>query len=404
MLRGAVLVFRDIASHRKAELDRAAALRAAEDANAQKDRFLAVLSHELRTPLTPVLASVQRIDRRLGGSEELGREIRMIRRNVELESSLIDDLLDVTRIAQGKIAIRHRPLDLHEKILHVLETCRPDAAGRGIAIDARLEASEHFGEGDSARLQQVFWNVVKNAIKFTPSGGRVAVRTESAGPGRLRLTVADTGIGIPAEKLGSIFHAFEQGEATITRRFGGLGLGLSISKAFVEAHGGTIRAESEGAGHGSTFVIELPAAALPRASAVPDEAVPRPAGARWSILVVEDHSDTAAAMKAALQDRNEDVRVAGDIGSAIALHRERPADLLITDIGLPDGDGIALLAVLGQIHPLRGIVVSGYGMEADVRRSQDAGFAAHLTKPFNVTRLEETIEQAMRAPAEDGVG
>jgi hypothetical protein len=109
-------------------------------------------------------------------------------------------------------------------------------------------------------------------------------------------------------------------------------------------------------------------------------------------------------MKAALQDRNEDVRVAGDIGSAIALHRERPADLLITDIGLPDGDGIALLAVLGQIHPLRGIVVSGYGMEADVRRSQDAGFAAHLTKPFNVTRLEETIEQAMRAPAEDGVG
>jgi len=120
-------------------------------------------------------------------------------------------------------------------------------------------------------------------------------------------------------------------------------------------------------------------------------------------LIVEDHSDTAGAMKAALEDRREDVRVAGDIGSAVAQHRERPADLLITDIGLPDGDGVGLLSVLGQIHPLRGIVVSGYGMEADVRRSHDAGFAAHLTKPFNVARLEEAIEQAMLAPAEDGV-
>jgi CheY-like chemotaxis protein/anti-sigma regulatory factor (Ser/Thr protein kinase) len=285
----------------------------------------------------------------------------------------------------------------------VLETCRPDATARGIEIDARLEAAEHFGEGDSARLQQVLWNVVKNAIKFTPAGGRVTVRTESAGPDRIRLTVADTGIGIPAEKLASIFDAFEQGEATITRRFGGLGLGLAISKAFVEAHGGTIRAESDGGGRGSTFVIELPAAAHPRSAAPAPEAAPRPAGARWSILIVEDHSDTAVAMKAALEDRNEDVRVAGDIGSAVAMHRERPADLLITDIGLPDGDGIALLAVLGQIHPLRGIVVSGYGMEADIRRSRDAGFATHLTKPFNVARLEEAIDQAMRAPAEDGV-
>jgi CheY-like chemotaxis protein len=229
------------------------------------------------------------------------------------------------------------------------------------------------------------------------------VRTESAGPDRLRVTVADTGIGIPAEKLASIFDAFEQGEATITRRFGGLGLGLAISKAFVEAHGGTIRAESDGAGRGSTFVIELPAAVHPRAATAPAEAAPRPAGPRWSILVVEDHSDTAVAMKAALEDRDEDVRVAGDIGSAVAMHRERPADLLITDVGLPDGDGISLLSVLGEIHPLRGIVVSGYGMEADVRRSRDAGFATHLIKPFNVSRLEEAIDQAMRAPAENGV-
>jgi CheY-like chemotaxis protein/anti-sigma regulatory factor (Ser/Thr protein kinase) len=350
-----------------------------------------------------VLATVQRIERRIGGGEELGREIRMIRRNVELESSLIDDLLDVTRIAQGKIAIRRQPIDLHEKILHVLETCRPDINDRGIEIDTRLEAPEHFGEGDSARLQQVFWNVVKNAIKFTPSGGRVAVRTESAGPDRLRLTVADTGIGIPSEELASIFDAFEQGEATITRRFGGLGLGLAISKTLVEAHGGTIRAESDGAGRGATFVIELPAAAQSRAAAPPAEAAPRPGETRWSILVVEDHSDTAVAMKAALEDRDEDVRVAGDIEAAVAMHRERPADLLITDVGLPDGDGISLLAVLGQIHPLRGIVVSGYGMEADVRRSRDAGFATHLIKPFNISRLEEAIDQAMRAPAHDGV-
>lgn len=397
VLRGVVLVFRDITASRRAERDRVAALRTAEEASAQKDRFLAVLSHELRTPLTPVLATIQRIDRRLGGEDELAREIRMIRRNIELEALLIDDLLDVTGIAQGKIAIRHRTLDLHEKILHVLENCRHDAAGKGVELEASLEAPEHFVDGDPARLQQVLWNVVKNAIKFTPTGGRVSARTEAAAPGRIRLTVADTGIGIKSEKLASIFDAFEQGEATITRRFGGLGLGLAISKAFVEAHGGTIRAESAGAGQGSSFVIELPAMARPESFAPPPDARPRTDGGAWSILVVDDHMDTASAIEAALKEAGKDVRVAGDIASAIALHRERPADLLITDVGLPDGDGVGLLSALGEIHPLRGIVVSGYGMEADLRRSREAGFAAHLTKPFNVARLEEAIDQAMSA-------
>ena len=397
-LRGAVLVFRDITASRRADRDRLAALRAAEEASAQKDRFLAVLSHELRTPLTPVLATVQRIDQRLDGDGELARDIRMIRRNIELEALLIDDLLDVTGIARGKIAIRHRVLDLHEKVLHVLDNCRGDAEVRGVRLESRLDASEHFADGDPARLQQVLWNVVKNAIKFTPAGGKVSVRSESAGPGRIRLTVADTGIGIRAEKLASIFDAFEQGEATITRRFGGLGLGLAISKAFVEAHGGTIRAESAGEGRGSSFVIELPAMARPESFATAAEPAARAARPRWSILVVEDHADTASAMEAALKDGGGDVRVASGCAPAVALHRERPADLLITDIGLPDGDGIGLLSTLRAIRPLRGIVVSGYGMEADVQRSREAGFAAHLIKPFNVSRLEEAIDQAMSAP------
>jgi len=403
-IRGAVLVFREMTEQRRVERERAEARKIAEDANAQKDRFLAVLSHELRTPLSPVLSTIERLERRHDPSTELGAALRTIRRNVELEVALIDDLLDVTRIAQGKVAVRSRALDLHEKLLHVLDNCRSEAAEKGVAFEAALDAPEHYVRGDPARLQQVLWNVLKNGIKFTPPGGRVSVSTEAAGSHRIRIRVEDSGIGIPPEKLGRIFDAFDQGEATITRRFGGLGLGLAISKALVEAHGGTIVAESAGVGRGAAFVIELPAMARPADAEAPAaRAVARPS-ARWNILVVEDHTDTAAAISDLLREDGHRVRVAHDVETAFALHEESPADLLITDVGLPDGNGVDLLARLGAVRPVRGIVVSGYGMEKDIERSRAAGFFAHLTKPFNVARLEEAVDQAMSGvnPADPG--
>jgi PAS domain S-box-containing protein len=364
----------------------------AEEAARAKDRFLAVLSHELRTPLTPALATAQVLERRRDLPPGVAEAISLIRRNVELEALLVDDLLDLTKIARGMIELRREPVDLHEIARRVVEICRSDLLARKQILALELGAAEHHAYADPARLQQVFWNLLKNSIKFTPVGGSIAVRSENPSAGRIRISVKDTGVGIPAGILPRIFEPFERGPKTVSPRAGGLGLGLSISRTLVELHGGTVRAESEGEGRGSTFFVELTAyleksvapAALRRARAR------RPR--RLSILLVEDHADTASALAHFLSEEGHVVTVADSMDAAVEAHRASARDVLITDLGLPDGSGHDLLARLRAIRPIDGIVLSGYGMDADIARSRDAGFSEHLTKPVNIGRLLQALE------------
>jgi signal transduction histidine kinase/methylmalonyl-CoA mutase cobalamin-binding subunit len=391
-------------------------LQEAETASRAKDDFLATLSHELRTPLTPVLALVSqlRTDARL--PEEVREDLTTIHRNVELEARLIDDLLDLTRITRGKLELRAETVDLRPLVEHAVKTCfTAEALKKEIVFRSVLPAEPMPVRGDSARLTQVLWNLLKNAIKFTPPQGSI---TLSAGVEKrgdrswIVVRVADSGLGIEQSVLPRIFGAFEQGNRAITRCYGGLGLGLAISKAIMDLHGGEISAESAGPGQGATFSIWLPLLALPAGSGpVSDRAVvaasaaPAPESRAGRLLLVEDHRDTAAIMARMLRRAGFEVTAAGGVADALAKMETlcaangvpgaapHPLPLVVSDLGLPDGSGLELMAALLQKHPVRGIALSGFGMEEDVRRSQEAGFSRHLTKPINLETLIATIRE-----------
>lgn len=372
---------------------------AAEARNQAKDHFLATLSHELRTPLTPVLALISSLEE--GGQlpAALQDVIGMMRRNIELEARLIDDLLDLTRVASGKIELDRRELDLRDVIAHAVQiSCGEELAAGRHEIRIDLAEGDHRLWGDSPRLMQVFCNLLNNAVKFTPEGGEIAL-TSFRDADRMIIEISDTGIGIEPRVMPRIFDAFEQGEAWVTRRFGGLGLGLAISKAIVELHGGTIGVRSDGKDQGATFTVRLPAeTAEPRASDAarpgPREPVAAPAHvAPLRILLVEDHADSAGALAELLGIRGHQVQIASTIAQALAQAEAAGFDLVISDLGLPDGNGRELMRQLSRSHGLRGIALSGYGMKEDLRRSMEAGFERHLTKPVNLQDLEEAIRQ-----------
>jgi CheY-like chemotaxis protein/anti-sigma regulatory factor (Ser/Thr protein kinase) len=273
---------------------------------------------------------------------------------------------------------------------------RAEAHDKGVELDLELGAAHDGVLADQARLQQIFWNLIKNALKFTARGGRVSVKAFSDEENRFCVSVADTGIGIERARLRRIFEAFEQGSAAITQQFGGLGLGLSISKAMVDLHGGTIVAESEGKGRGATFTLRLPTIALAVASADGNGA--RPAcdergSRRLNILLVEDHADTGRMMKLVLTSFGHAVRYESSVGAAKAAAATEKFDLLISDVGLPDGTGMDLMRELSGRYDLKGIALTGYGMEEDVRQCREAGFAEHFTKPIDPERLREAIER-----------
>jgi signal transduction histidine kinase len=369
------------------------ALETAEAASHAKDQFLAVLSHELRTPLTPALAIAEALEHDQALPDRFRSDLQIIRRNMELEARLIDDLLDLTRIARGKLQLYPGTVDLHALVHHVLDICRPDADSRGVELDSDLRAESAWVMGDSGRLHQVVWNLVKNAVKFTPAGGSVTVASQSYGD-RLVVQVTDTGLGIDSEVLPTIFDAFEQGKSNAGRGAGGLGLGLTITRALVEAHGGTLNAHSEGHGTGSCFTIDLPA--LPPEQ-IPAETATMPmrsvAARHLRLLLVEDHEDTARVMSRLLRECNYDVQTASSVKSALERAEREPYDLVISDLGLPDGSGLDLMQELRNRYDLKGIALSGYGMEDDIRRSREAGFVAHLTKPVNFQSLQAAIQQ-----------
>lgn len=367
-------------------------------ANAAKDQFLALLSHELRNPLSPVIAMVSELEASAPDSLEVRRALEVIRRNVELEARLIDDLLDVTRISKGKLQLTFETVSVHESLQRAYEICREEILGKNLGMEFRLRAEFAHVEGDPARLQQVFWNLIKNSVKFTAPQGRIIIETFNPSPEEIEIRTSDTGIGIEPEKMGKIFNAFEQGQSSITRRFGGLGLGLAISKAMVTAHGGTITVESEGKDRGATCTVTLPTVAAPVAA---DVAHPVPAQSSENrnrleqraprLLVVDDHHDTCTGMKLMLERRGYRVTVAHSADQAVEKAQEQEFDLLISDIGLPDRSGFELMQELHSSKNLRGIALSGFGMENDINRARAAGFSEHLTKPINFERLEEAI-------------
>lgn len=389
----------EITEREKVELQLKQAKEVAEAANRAKDQFLAVLSHELRTPLNPVLATVQILEEDPSLPEDLRSWIEIIRRNVELEARLIDDLLDLTRITQGKIQLNLETVDVHSLIGNVVEIVRSDVEAKQITLELKLEAIDRIVQADSARLHQVVWNLVKNAVKFTPTGGHIIIITTNTPdnwPHRcIAIGVKDTGIGIDRALLPKIFDAFEQGDPNITRTFGGLGLGLAISKSLIEVHGGSILAASEGKGTGATFTVVLSTCdAVEQVrngnpSAVQGDV---PANGR-RVLIVEDNTDTSQVMRTLLERRGYSVSVVGTIALALSTALAEDFDLLISDIGLPDGSGIDLMEQLAREKPIRSIAVSGYGMEDDIRRSHAAGFSEHLTKPINVRKLDEAVQR-----------
>jgi CheY-like chemotaxis protein/two-component sensor histidine kinase len=329
-------------------------------------------------------------------SRQAREDLAMVRRNIDLEAKLIDDLLDVTRISHGKLQLDVRPLAVHELIESAMGICAADIQSRQLHLELDLAASDHRASADAARLQQVFWNLIKNAVKFSSLGGNVAVRTSNPAPGRLRVEVADDGIGIPADALGRIFNAFEQGGRTVTRAFGGMGLGLTISRAIVELHGGTLMAHSDGPGKGAVFVVEVPtAAAVSPARTTAGAPGPlntdRPQAAQ--VLLVDDHPDTLRVTKRLLESSGFAVASAASVAAALSLAASRRFDVLVSDIGLPDATGHDLMREIRQRYAIPGIAISGFGMDTDLRTSRDAGFVEHLVKPFTLGQLEAAIHR-----------
>ncbi len=388
----------DITERKQNQAALVAAKEGAEAASRAKDNFLAALSHELRTPLNPVLMTVTSLANDPSLPPEAREQLGMMRRNIELEARLIDDLLDITRISHGKLIMVRLSTDVHELLHHSEEIVRSDDMGKQLNVVMKLEAARHHAMADPARIQQVLWNLLRNAVKFTPDGGTITVSTRNDAEGRINISVADSGIGISAEALAKIFNAFEQGDTSGEHRYGGLGLGLAISSAIVNAHGGDIKAESEGNGHGAVFTVTLSSVAAP-AAAVEKNPTPSEPARGLSVLIVEDHESSRMVLEHLLTRGGHRVTTASTLHDALTAFNTTHFDVVISDLGLPDGSGIDLMVQIQSIRPVAAIALSGYGMEDDLQRSKEAGFFAHLVKPVKVDRLKQLLSQIA---AEDG--
>jgi len=390
---GRVWSFRDITERKRADEKLRAAKIAAEEGNKAKDDFIAVLSHELRTPLTPALAAASYLAEHEELPDQLREEVRAIRRNVQLEARLIDDLLDLTRIARGKIELHLDAVDVHEMLRNALDIVHEDIGYKELEVVTDFGAGDYCVTADPIRIQQVFWNLLNNAVKFTPKAGRITIRSRNDEQGHCLVEIIDTGIGIETGQHDRIFKAFEQGERAITRQFGGLGLGLTISKTLVDLHGGTITVQSAGKNKGATFEVSLSvfkdAHIAPRQSVASNGATP----AKLQLLLVDDHAETLRVLSGLLRKRGHEVSTADSFDGAVKLLEGERFDALISDIGLPDGDGYQLIREAKTRQPLKGIALSGFGMEDDMRASLESGFDYHLTKPIEFQKLESVLRE-----------
>ncbi|HVE54834.1 MAG TPA: response regulator [Ramlibacter sp.] len=377
----------------------AEALRAAKEeadrANRAKDRFLAVLSHELRTPLAPITTAVHVLERTVHLDGRHRDLLPMIRRNVALEARLIDDLLDLTAIGAGKVSLHRERVDMHQLTRAVLGMVEDDLKQKEIVLVVDLDATRPCVDGDQARMQQVLWNIVRNAIKFTPRAGRIAIRSADQ-DGEFTWSCRDSGIGIAQEALPRIFSPFEQADAEVARSYGGLGLGLAIAQGLMLQHGGRITASSEGRDLGCTFTISLPSAAdgAPGAGTAATASHP-PAASRKRLLLVEDNEDAAMALAMCLEEYGYLVHHAATCAEALRVAREQAFDAVLTDIGLPDGSGIDIGRALSKDLPV--VALSGYGAAQDRERTAAAGIVAHLVKPADPAQVHAKLTEVLAA-------
>lgn len=363
------------------------------EASRAKDVFLASLSHELRTPLNPALLLATDGAGNPAYPTEVRETFASIANQIAVEARLIDDLLDLTRITRGIVKVERRTVDLHTIVKASAATVRSNFTEKDLALVLSLKAERHWGDVDAIRMQQVVCNLLLNAAKFTDRGGRVTVSTQNLGSD-IGITVADTGVGMSAPDLRRCFEAFAQGG----HKRGGLGLGLAIARGIVETHGGTISAASDGPGHGSSFCVTIATTdeapqpdVLPLVSG-PDEKV----NSLRNVLLVEDHAASRLALERLLSLRGFQVTCAASVGEAVRAASASRFNLLIADIGLPDGDGYHLLQKLDGNLPPVSIAITGYGMEEDIRRMHEAGFSAHLIKPVTIDKLDAVLAEAQR--------
>ena len=392
---GVVLVFRDFSEQRKAAEAILAVKNELERANQSKDEFLAALSHELRAPLTPIIATLDRWQARKRLDKEMLAELTMLRRNAALEARLVDDLLDVARITQRKMPLSKQVVDVALLVRAALEMVNDEFRDKSMHITVNLPPQPLWVDVDPARIQQVFWNILKNALKFTQDGGSIDIEVSSISATSVSISFIDNGIGMSSQTLGRIFQPFEQGAEELVRSYSGLGLGLAISKSLVEAHGGTISAASAGHGTGSTFLITLPKAFRPTpltGESASTNILPVGVGS-LKILMIEDHEDTAIVMARMLEDMGHAVVPADSVASAVDVLTREKFNLIMSDIGLPDGNGVSLISAVRAFCDAPAIALTGYGMREDVERCLNAGFNKHVTKPVTFETLQQIIAE-----------
>jgi PAS domain S-box-containing protein len=369
-----------------------------------KDEFLATLSHELRTPLNAIQGWATLLRDHKVSAQDRERGLETIERNVRVQAQIVNDLLDMSRIVSGKIHLEVQPLYLHEVVNNAIETVRQSATAKNVRIQPMLDSGMGRVRGDPNRLQQVLWNLLSNAVKFTPAGGRVQVVLERVNS-HVEISVADTGIGIPVELLPYVFDRFRQGDPSTTRRYGGLGLGLSIVKSLIELHGGTVRVKSPGEKQGSTFILALPISHIQsddserrRNARLPDplDSFELPELGGVSVLIVDDEPDGRGLIARILEGRGARTTCASSAAEALDALASEHFDILLSDVGMPDLDGYELIRRVRALDasragPIPAIAITAYARPEDRQRSLLAGFHMHLSKPVEARELIASI-------------
>lgn len=418
---GASKIARDITLLKRVEqereriLDRERAARTqAERASRVKDEFLATLSHELRTPLNAIMGWVHLLRSPAAQPEDVQQGIETIERNARAQAALIDELLDMSRIINGKLRLDIKPIDLPSMVSDAVESVRPSADTKSIRLQKAIDPKASDINADPSRIQQILWNLLTNALKFTPRGGQIKVFVERI-DSHIDITIQDSGEGIPADFIPNLFNRFSQADASTTRRHGGLGLGLAIVRNLVELHGGTVRASSPGVGQGATFVVSLPIMAV-RTEPKPDPSFPLPSAGSLppagqqldltgiKVLVVDDEPDARALLKRVLAMNNATVNTASSAAEAFDLLRSQRPDILLSDIGMPLEDGYDLLGKIRRLASSEGgetpaVALTAFARPEDRHRALMAGFHAHLAKPVETNDLLTTIHSLSRITA-----
>jgi signal transduction histidine kinase len=395
---------REVVERKRAEQERAELLVREREANRLKDEFLATLSHELRTPLNAILGWTKLLRANAVPQPAIDRALEKVERNAQIQSRLVEDLLEVSRIASGKLHLEMRPVDLVAIVKTAMDSIRPTAEARGVLIERQFASPSFPTVGDEDRLQQVIWNLLSNAVKFTPSGGKVTIHVERQALFD-EIRVSDTGIGIDPSFLPNVFDTFRQADASSTRSHGGLGLGLSIVKHLVDMHGGAVEAESQGLNSGAIFIVRLPVRTTGtgttfEAKNAREEAPTVGVLAGTTILVVDDDADTRELLASVFAASGADVQAAGSAVEGFASAVEHPPDVLVSDIAMPGQDGYGLVrqlnGALGPRAPRVSIAITAFAGERERGKTAAAGFHRHVTKPFDPVELVAMVESLLQ--------